>query len=143
MSLPVFDAHFHIIDPRFPLIANHGYLPPAFSASDYAQVRPASVLAGAVVSGSFQAFDQSYLVDALEQLGPTYVGVTQLPHTVTDAEILELDRRGVRAVRFICTGAARRGSTNWPIWRSGSISWPVGMWSSMPMRSISPRSCHC
>jgi len=52
------------------------------------------------VSGSFQAFDQDYLVDALSRLGPGYVGVTQLPATVSDEELLELDKTGVRAIRF-------------------------------------------
>lgn len=33
-------------------------------------------------------------------LGPTYVGVTQLPASVSDGEILALDGAGVRAVRF-------------------------------------------
>src|SRR5262245_39532591 len=55
---------------------------------------------GAVVSGSFQAFDQQYLLDALRQLGPTFVGVTQLPASVTDRQVRVLDRSGVRAVRF-------------------------------------------
>ncbi|HTY29754.1 MAG TPA: amidohydrolase family protein, partial [Mycobacterium sp.] len=45
-------------------------------------------------------FDQSYLKDALAQLGPSFVGVTQIPVDTTDAEILDLDRAGVRAVRF-------------------------------------------
>jgi predicted TIM-barrel fold metal-dependent hydrolase len=99
--LPVFDAHLHIIDPRFPLVANQGYLPPAFTCADYrVQTEPLGVAGGAVVSGSFQGFDQGYLLDALRQLGSGYVGVTQLPESVTDAEILALDRAGVRAVRF-------------------------------------------
>ena len=53
-----------------------------------------------MVSGSFQGFDQTYLLDALERLGPGFVGVTQLPPSVADAEILALDAAGVRAVRF-------------------------------------------
>ena len=53
-----------------------------------------------MVSGSFQGFDQTYLLDALERLGPAFVGVTQLPATVTDEEVLALDAAGVRAVRF-------------------------------------------
>ena len=57
-------------------------------------------MGGAVVSGSFQMFDQTYLVDALGKLGPRYVGVTQLPATVTDDELMRLDAAGVRAVRF-------------------------------------------
>ncbi|WP_243841473.1 amidohydrolase family protein [Mycobacterium sp. DL592] len=97
----VFDAHFHIVDPRFPLIANNGYLPGPFTIGDYlTRVATLPVSGGAVVSGSFQAFDQSYLKDALRQLGPSFVGVTQLPAEVSDAEILGLDAAGVRAVRF-------------------------------------------
>src|SRR5262245_13211325 len=101
MTRGIFDAHFHIIDPRFPLVANQGYLPPPFTAEDYnTHAKSLDVTGGAVVSGSFQAMDQTYLVDALERLGSTYVGVTQLPASASDAEIMELDRRGVRAIRF-------------------------------------------
>src|SRR5699024_9056315 len=31
----VFDAHFHIVDPAYPLIPNNGFLPDAFTADDY------------------------------------------------------------------------------------------------------------
>jgi predicted TIM-barrel fold metal-dependent hydrolase len=97
----VFDSHFHIIDPRFPLIANQGYLPPTFTIADYrARTAEFNVLGGAVVSASFQGCDQRFLVAALLELGEHFVGVIQLPPVVTDAEILELDEIGVRAVRF-------------------------------------------
>jgi predicted TIM-barrel fold metal-dependent hydrolase len=97
----VFDAHFHVIDSRFPLVPNNGFLPDPFTVGDYLRrVEGLHITGGAVVSGSFQEFDQSYLKDALAQLGPSFVGVTQIPADATDAEILELDRVGVRAVRF-------------------------------------------
>ncbi len=97
----LFDSHFHIIDPRFPLTANQGYLPDEFGAQDYLKrVSGYHLIGGAIVSGSFQAFDQSYLLAALAELGAGFVGVTQLPVTVSDAEIIRLDRTGVRAVRF-------------------------------------------
>jgi predicted TIM-barrel fold metal-dependent hydrolase len=97
----VFDAHFHIIDPRFPLVPNRGYLPDRYTINDYReQTKDYDVQGGAVVSGSFQAFGQDYLVDALSRLGPGFVGVTQLPVTVSEEELLELDQAGVRAVRF-------------------------------------------
>ena len=97
----LFDAHLHIIDPRFPLIANQGYLPAPFTVADYrARTAGYNLVGGAIVSGSFQAFDQSYLRAALAELGPSFVGVTQLPATVSDAEILDLHSAGVRAVRF-------------------------------------------
>jgi predicted TIM-barrel fold metal-dependent hydrolase len=97
----VFDAHLHIIDPRFPLQENNGYLPPPFTVEDYRRrVAGLSVVGGAVVSGSFQGFDQSYLRAALAALGPGFVGVTQIPPDATDEDIRRLDAAGVRAVRF-------------------------------------------
>jgi predicted TIM-barrel fold metal-dependent hydrolase len=97
----VFDAHFHVVDPRFPLTPNRGFLPDRYTTSDYLErMKEYRLSGGVVVSGSFQAFDQDYLVDALSKLGETYVGVTQLPATSSDEEILELDEAGVRAVRF-------------------------------------------
>ena len=97
----IFDAHFHVIDPRFPLEANQGFLPEQFGVADYvARVAALDVAGGAVVSGSFQAFDQTYLCAALAALGERFVGVTQLPLSATDDTIRELDAAGVRAVRF-------------------------------------------
>lgn len=97
----LFDAHLHIIAPGFPLIPNQGYTPDYFTVDDYlARTRPLGITGGAVVSGSFQGFDQTYLLDALARLGPGFVGVTQLPADTPDAVILDLDSKGVRAVRF-------------------------------------------
>ncbi|MCA9661673.1 MAG: amidohydrolase family protein [Myxococcales bacterium] len=97
----IFDAHLHIIDPRFPLVANQGYVPAPFPCERYLEhARRLGITGGAVVSGSFQAFDQGYLKEALARLGRGFVGVTQLPPTVTDAELRRLDRAGVRALRF-------------------------------------------
>lgn len=96
-----FDCHLHIIDKRFPLVANNGFLPGEFTCDDYIErMQCYNLCGGAVVSGSFQAFDQSYLLDALQRLGNTFVGVTQLPSTVSDEELLKLDKSGVRALRF-------------------------------------------
>lgn len=100
-TMEIFDAHLHIIAPGFPLTPNQGYLPDFFTVDDYlARARPLGITGGAVVSGSFQGFDQTYLLDALQKLGPTFVGVTQLPASTADDEIIRLDRAGVRAVRF-------------------------------------------
>ncbi|HEX8592161.1 MAG TPA: amidohydrolase family protein [Pseudomonas sp.] len=101
MTQPIFDAHCHIIDARFPLKANDGYLPKPFRVSDYqALTAPLGVVGGAVVSGSFQGFDQGYLLEALRRLGSGFVGVTQVPAKITNAELETLNGFGVRAVRF-------------------------------------------
>ena len=101
MNQKYFDCHFHIIDKNFPVIPNQGFIPDAFTSDDYlARLNAVDLCGGAVVSGSFQAFDQSYLFHALTVLGPSFVGVTQVPQTVSDRDLQELDRAGVRAVRF-------------------------------------------
>lgn len=101
MTSHIFDAHLHIIDPAFPLVANQGHVPTAFTVDDYLeQAAPLGIAGGAVVSGYFQAFDQTYLVAALQRLGPSFVGVTQVPPGIADDEVLRLADAGVRAVRF-------------------------------------------
>lgn len=99
--MKIFDAHFHIIDFDFPIQENQGYTPPSYIVSDYkAETAHLNVQGGAIVSGSFQGFDQDYLLHALKQMGPGFCGVTQLPFTVTDEEIANLHNAGIRALRF-------------------------------------------
>ena len=101
MKQKYFDCHFHIIDKNFPVVPNQGFMPDAFTSEDYlARVEAIDLCGGAVVSGSFQELDQTYLFHALKVLGPTFVGVTQVPQTISDRELHELNDAGVRAVRF-------------------------------------------
>ncbi|MBN1959018.1 MAG: amidohydrolase family protein [Desulfuromonadales bacterium] len=97
----LFDSHFHIIEDRYPLVPNQGFLPETFNTKDYLhRMQGYDLSGGAIVSGSFQAFYQSYLVAALRQLGPGFVGVTQLLATTSDEQILSLSADGIRALRF-------------------------------------------
>ncbi len=99
--MKIFDSHLHIIDKTFPLIENQGFIPATFTSQDYLNsVKNLNVVGGAVVSGSFQGFDQSYLVDTLQTLGKNFVGVTQLPYNSSDEEIIRLNELGVRGIRF-------------------------------------------
>lgn len=101
MHSAIFDTHFHIIDPRFPIMENQGFLPPAFAVDDYLErTTGLSIKGGTVIAGSFQGTQTQYMYDALAKLGPTFVGVIQIPATVTDEEIIRLNAAGVRAVRF-------------------------------------------
>lgn len=129
LGKPMFDAHFHIIDSRFPLVSNQGFLPEPFDVGAYRQVVAGlKVTGGAVVSGSFQAFDQSYLETALSELGPGFVGVTQLPGDTTDEEIARLDRVGVRGMRF---NLRRGGSAGLEVLaRLGRRAYEVAGWHS-------------
>jgi len=99
--MKILDAHFHIIDFNYPITENQGYVPPSYVVEDYQkETSTYNIVGGAIVSGSFQGFDQNYLINALEKMGPAFCGVTQLPFSVTDDEILYLHQKGVRALRF-------------------------------------------
>jgi predicted TIM-barrel fold metal-dependent hydrolase len=100
-GFPVFDSHLHIVDPAFPLIPNRGFVPRPFTVESYrASVADMEVVGGAVVSGSFQGDDWTYLEAALAKLGPGFVGVLQVSEGISEAEIRRLDGLGARAIRF-------------------------------------------
>lgn len=97
----MFDTHFHIIDFRFPVQENQGFMPPSFPVDAYRErTRDLGITGGCVVSGSFQGFDTAFMLDALAKFGPTFVGVIQIPASASDEEIRRLDAVGVRGVRF-------------------------------------------
>lgn len=97
----IFDSHFHIIDKNFPIIPNNNYIPPEFKISDYKEaIKELDVIGGVVVSGSFQGFDQEYLIHSLNKLGNNFVGITQLESTVSDSEIIRLNENNIRGIRF-------------------------------------------
>jgi predicted TIM-barrel fold metal-dependent hydrolase len=82
-------------------VENNSYMPEAFSIEDYFPFAVRyDISGGAIVSGSFQATDQKYLLHALKALPNDFVGVTQLSSTVSDDEIFKLNDAGIRAVRF-------------------------------------------
>lgn len=99
----IFDSHFHIIDPKFELIENNGFLPYYYTVDEYIKELASMGLeatGGAVVSGSFQGFDQTYFADAIDKLGENFVGVTQLPFDTTNEELVKLHENGIRGIRF-------------------------------------------
>lgn len=99
--MKIFDAHFHIIDYDYPIQENQGYYPPNFQLKEYRKSAGAfDIFGGAIVSGSFQGFDQRYLIHTLSQLDKNFIGITQLPMTTTDAEIIELNKHGIKGIRF-------------------------------------------
>lgn len=99
--MKIFDAHFHIIDNRFPLVPNNGFVPQEFTTENYRQAtKEYNIVGGAIVSGSFQAFGQEYLKFSLKEMTGHFVGVANIPFTASDEYLLELDQCGIRAVRF-------------------------------------------
>ena len=99
--MQIFDSHFHIIDHNFPLQANDNYLPANYSVEDYSNsMKYYKVMGGAVVAGSFQGFDYTFIKPTLEKLGSSYVAVAQVSPDIPEENIIELTSIGVRGVRF-------------------------------------------
>ncbi len=99
--MKIFDSHFHIINPKYPLVKNRGYVPPVFTIDDYREkVKGYEIVGGAVISGSFQAFDQEYLIDTLNQLGNNFFGVANIPIDIKTVELNKLKNANIVAVRF-------------------------------------------
>jgi len=99
--MKIFDSHFHIIDKKFELIPNNGYLPNEFTTTNYLNtIQKYNFCGGVIVSGSFQAFDTNYIINALNNLGDSYVGVINLKHDTPDEIIVNLNKKRIKAVRF-------------------------------------------
>ena len=99
--MKIFDAHFHIIDYRFPVYENRGYKPAEFTLDDYLKaVEGRQVVGGALVAGSFHREDYSHIVYALERLGRGFVGVINARQDLSKSLVEELAAKGVRGVRF-------------------------------------------
>ena len=99
--MKIFDSHFHIINPEYPLFENNGYLPPNFTIENYEErTQDFEIYGGAIVSGSFQKFDQEYLLDSLNKLGRTYFGVANIPIAIEKSELERLNKSNIVAVRF-------------------------------------------
>jgi hypothetical protein len=123
---PFFDAHFHVIDSRFPLYENDGFLPAEFTVAQYrARTAALGVVGGAVVSGSFQRFDQDYLLDALARLGPGFVGPPRFRTTSPTPTSSTSGSAACAECGSTCVAAgppAWSTSTAWPI---ASTTWPA------------------
>lgn len=99
----IFDSHFHIIDPNYPLDKNNGFLPDPYAAQQYlAELRKLNIkdVGGVVVSGSFQGYHQEYFKAAFDALGPNFVGITQIKPDISDQELKKLNDIGIRGIRF-------------------------------------------
>ncbi|MGB9668161.1 MAG: amidohydrolase family protein [Thermosulfidibacteraceae bacterium] len=104
MAPKIFDAHFHIIDYRFPLEPNEGYLPESFTVFDYIDFfKGKDIAGGVVVAGSFHGKDYTHITDSIESLrralGVDFVGVIN-PMEDIFVNIEMLNSYGIRGVRY-------------------------------------------
>ncbi len=98
------DCHIHVLDPRFPTVANAVYQAPVATAADYRAVQKRLGLTRVlVIQSSTHGTDHACLLDAIGQLGPGARGVAMVDATVPDAELARLTKGGVRGARCLMT----------------------------------------
>jgi predicted TIM-barrel fold metal-dependent hydrolase len=101
------DCHTHVFGPyeRFALAAERSYTPPPAPLEAYlAMLDRVGLAHGVLVHPSAYAFDYSALLDALERAGGRLRGTAVATSETSDAQLETLQRRGVRALRFVETG---------------------------------------
>src|SRR6187402_3528639 len=96
------DSHIHIYDPRFVATRPGARLTRNATVADYRLLQKRlGTSRTVVVQPAAYGFDNSVTVDAVAQLGLADArAVAVIPPSVADAELRELDRLGVRGVRF-------------------------------------------
>lgn len=98
------DCHIHVLDPRFPTVADAVYQPPVATAADYRTVQHRLGLERVlVIQSSTYGTDHACLLDAIQQLGPDARGVAMVEAAVTDAELARLTQGGIRGARCLMT----------------------------------------
>nr|WP_144639695.1 amidohydrolase family protein [Bordetella genomosp. 13] len=97
------DTHFHVFGPadRFPYAEDRPYTPPDAPFEQVLRLhRQLGFTRGVVVHPGCHGYDLAPTLDALDQGRGQYRAVALLPSDVTDERLAELDRRGVRGVRY-------------------------------------------
>lgn len=97
------DCHMHVFGPldRYPPAVRRSYTPREASLADYRKMASILGLERIVfVQASAYGADNSCMLDALATAGKNSRGVAVIDETTSDAELLALERAGVRGVRL-------------------------------------------
>ena len=96
------DCHMHIYDAaRFPMPPSKRAPPSNATVAHYrALQKRIGTTRVVVVQPRNYAIDNRVTLDAIAQLGPNARGIAVLHPTVTDAELAEMERGGIRGIRF-------------------------------------------
>ncbi len=105
------DCHVHIIGPmaKYPMVQNRPYTPPEASVAQLKAMHGRlGITRTVLVQPSFYGTDNSCMMDALAELGPAARAVAVVPLTIPDAQLRDMDAKGVRGVRLNLESAGNR-----------------------------------
>ena len=97
------DSHHHIFGPyaKYPMQPERSYTPPAATLEDYRRMcEVLGIERSVLVHPSIYGTDLSSLLGTLELCGDRMRGVAVIDESVSDRTLAQLDRAGVRGVRF-------------------------------------------
>lgn len=96
------DCHHHIYDSRFPVDPNSTLRHPDATVADYRLLQKRlGTTRNVIVQPSTYGVDNSGLIKSLNEFGLKNTrGIAVVNTSVTDSELAQLDRAGVRGIRF-------------------------------------------
>jgi predicted TIM-barrel fold metal-dependent hydrolase len=95
------DCHTHVFDSRYPMSPARGYTPPDSTLDDMLHMhRQIGIERVVFTQPSIYGTDNSAILDAMAQIPDAARAVVALDMSVSDAQLADLDRRGVRGVRL-------------------------------------------
>ena len=105
------DCHVHIIGPRdkYPMTANRTYTPPEATVAQLRTLRSRIGMSrNVLVQPSFYGVDNTCMLDAMAELGPSARGIAVVAPNVSQETLRELDAKGVRGLRINLESAGNR-----------------------------------
>lgn len=95
------DCHTHVFESRFPMIPNRGYTPPDSNLADMlAMHRQIGIERVVFTQPSIYGIDNTAILSAMDQIPHKARAVVAIDLSLSDDELVALDRRGVRGVRL-------------------------------------------
>lgn len=97
------DCHVHIIGPadKYPMVPYRAYTPPPATVAQLRAMRSRiGISRNVIVQPSFYGFDNSCMLDAMAELGPSARGIAVVAPNTPPQTLRELDAKGVRGVRI-------------------------------------------
>ena len=119
------DAHCHVFGPadKFPYDPDRSYTPPDAPVEDLRRVHAAiGVERAVIVQASCHGTDNAAMIDAIVRSEGAYRGVAIVDGSITDEGLEELDRGGVRGVRFNFVKHLGGTPDLWPLSLGGAHS---------------------